>query len=601
PTKLSIEDIKYEGPNDKLQNIYEDLEFYSFIKNIDKKVEKLKDIKIIKDISELDISNDIAIYLELDNINYHTSSILGMAIYNEDVSAFIPLDILKQNPKFLIENKKYTYDLKKVIVALKNIGLETNNYEFDTMIAAYLLNYNVKDDIAYLANTFNYDISFFESIYKAKSLDMNVVAEQAVKKAKFIYETKDEFLDKLKKEECLKLFNDIEMPLVYVLADMEYTGIKVDKKILEDMQEEIKIKLELLEEDIYNMAGNKFNINSYKQLGEILFDKLNVPSNRKRSTDKSYLARFQDDFPIIKKILEYKMLSKIYGTYIVGLKDYILKDGKIHTIYNQTLTRTGRLSSSEPNLQNIPTRYEYGRLVRKAFVPENDIFISSDYSQIELRVFAHYSKVPNLVDAFKKGMDIHTKTAMDIFGVKEKEVNSNMRRQAKAVNFGILYGISGFGLSENLDINYADAKEFLEKYLDAFPGIRKYMEKVIKEAHEKGYVTTLMNRKRVIEELNNKNYMIKQSGERMALNTPIQGTSADIIKKAMIDLYNKFKKLDLKSKMILQIHDELIFDVIKGEKKELEKIIRDIMENCYKLDVPLKVEITEGSNWYETK
>lgn len=601
PTKLTIDDIKYKGSNDKLKEIYEDLEFYSFMKNIAKKQKPLEDIKIIKDISELDIEGDIAIYLELDNVNYHTSNILGLAIYNNDISAFIPLDVLKQNPKLLIENNKYTYDLKKVLVALNNIGIKTKNYGFDTMIAAYLLNYNVKDDIAYLANNFNYDISFFESISKAKTLDMKFVAEQAIKKAKFIFETKDDFYKGLEKEDCVELFKEIEMPLVYVLSDMESTGIKIDRKVLDDMQEEIKIKLELLEQDICSMAGIDFNINSYKQLGEVLFDRIGIPSNRKRSTDKSYLSRHQEEYPIIKKILEYKMLSKIYGTYVVGLKDYVLKDNKIHTIYNQTLTRTGRLSSSEPNLQNIPTRYEYGRLVRKAFIPENDLFISSDYSQIELRVFAHYSKVPNLVEAFNKGMDIHTKTAMDIFGVEQNEVNSMMRRQAKAVNFGILYGISGFGLSENLDINYKEAQEFLDKYLKAFPGIKKYMEKVIKEAHEKGYVTTLMNRKRVIEELNNKNYMIRQSGERMALNTPIQGTSADIIKKAMIEIYKKFNELKLKSKMILQIHDELIFDVVDNEKSQIEKIIEEIMENAYKLDVPLKVDINDGKNWYETK
>lgn len=601
PTNLSIEDIKYKGVNDKLKGLYEELEFYSFIKNEQKKEEKKLDFKLINDIKELNVDKDVAIYLELDNLNYHTSNILGMAVYNNDISAFIPLEILKNNPSFLTKINKYTYDLKKVTVALANIGLKIDKCDFDTMIAAYLLNYNVKDDIAYLANNLNYNVSFFESIYKAKSLDMNVIASEAIKKAQFIYETHDELLDKMKKEECIKLFNDIEMPLVCVLADMEHTGIKVDKKVLDNMKEEIKIKLELLEKDIYNMSGNTFNINSYKQLGEVLFDKMGIPSNKKRSTDREYLIRHQEKYPIIKKILEYKMLSKIYGTYVVGLNDYILKDGKIHTIYNQTLTRTGRLSSSEPNLQNIPTRYEYGKLVRKAFIPVNDIFVSSDYSQIELRVFAHYSKVPNMVDAFNKGMDIHTKTAMDIFHVKENEVNSMMRRQAKAVNFGILYGISGFGLSESLDVDYVDAKKFLDQYLEAFPGVKKYMDSVIKEAHEKGYVTTLMNRKRVIEELNNKNYMIRQSGERMALNTPIQGTSADIIKLAMVELYKKFEELDIKSKMILQIHDELVFDVVKTEKIKLEKLIEDVMENCYKLDVPIKVDINSGSNWYETK
>ena len=603
PTNLTIEDIKYKGPNDNLRNIYEELEFYSFMKNDTKKKEITKEeCKIINSIDELDdIKGDIAIYLELDNINYHTSNILGMAIYNDEIKAFIPVEVLKNNPLFLTKNNKYTYDLKKVIVSLKRIGINTSNYSFDAMVAAYLLNYNIKDDISYIANTYNYDISFFESIYKAKQLDMNFVAIEAIKKAKFIYETHDEFTDKLKKEECMNLFNDIEMPLIYVLADMEYTGIKVDKKVLDDMKEEIGIKIELLKKDIFNMAGGEFNLNSPKQLGDILFDKLGVPSNKKRTTDKEHLIKHIDKFPIINKILEYKMLSKIYSTYIVGLNEYILEDDKIHTIYNQTLTRTGRLSSSYPNLQNIPTRYEYAKLIRKAFIPVNDVFISSDYSQIELRIFAHLSKENNLIEAFKSGLDIHTKTAMTIFGVTKEEVNSEMRRQAKAVNFGILYGISGFGLSENLDMNYDDAKKFINKYLEAFPGLKEYMDGIVKEAHTNGYVKTILNRKRTIGELNNTNYMIRQSGERMAMNTPIQGSSADIIKKAMIELYSKFNELNLKSKMILQIHDELVFDVVKEEIKEVEKIVKNIMENTIKLDVPLEVEISSGKNWYDAK
>ena len=391
------------------------------------------------------------------------------------------------------------------------------------------------------------------------------------------------------------------MPLSYVLADMELTGMKVDKKVLDEMKDEISIKIELLTKDIYNMAGCEFNINSPKQLGDILFDKIGVPANKKRTTDKEHLVKYKDKYPIIDKILEYKMLSKIYGTYIVGLEDFIHTDGKIHTIFNQTLTRTGRLSSSYPNLQNIPTRYEYAKLIRRAFVPSNDYIMSSDYSQIELRILAHLSKVPKLIEAFKKGMDIHTKTAMEIFNVNENEVNSEMRRQAKAVNFGILYGISGFGLSENLDMSIQDAQEFIKRYLEAFPGVKDYMDNVVEIAKEKGYVSTIMNRKRTIDELKNTNYMIRQSGERIALNTPIQGSSADIIKKAMIELHSKMKELNLKSKMILQIHDELIFDVVKEEKKELEKLVKKIMENTYKLDVPLEVEISSGNNWYEAK
>ncbi|MBQ1813218.1 MAG: DNA polymerase I [Bacilli bacterium] len=598
PLNLTIDDIKYRGPNNRLKEIYEELEFYSFIKNI--KVEEkdeIKEVKIFKSIDELNITSDIAVYLEVDNPNYHFGNVIGMGIYNNDISGFIPIDILKLNPSFLTKINKYTYDLKKVLVSLTKLNINTSMYSFDTMIAGYLLNYNIKDDIAYLANNYNYGIKFEDALYKEKN--NNSIAIEAVKKAKFIYETKDELYGKL--NECIDLFNNIEMPLSYVLADMELTGMKVDKKVLDEMKDEISIKIELLTKDIYNMAGIEFNINSPKQLGDILFDKIGVPANKKRATDKEHLVKYKDKYPIINKILEYKMLSKIYGTYIVGLEDFINADGKIHTIFNQTLTRTGRLSSSYPNLQNIPTRYEYAKLIRKAFVPDNDLILSSDYSQIELRILAHLSKVPKLIEAFKKGMDIHTKTAMEIFNVNENEVNSEMRRQAKAVNFGILYGISGFGLSENLDMSIQDAQEFIKRYLEAFPGVKDYMDNTVEIAKEKGYVSTIMNRKRTIDELKNTNYMIRQSGERIALNTPIQGSSADIIKKAMIELHSKMKELNLKSKMILQIHDELIFDVVKEEKKELEKLVKKIMENTYKLDVPLEVEISSGNNWYEAK
>ena len=598
PMNLNIDDIKYRGPNNRLKEIYEELEFYSFIKNI--KVEEKKeitDVKVFNNIDDIVVSKDIAVYLEVDNSNYHFGNVIGMGIYNNEISGFIPIDILKLDPSFLTKVNKYTYDLKKVIVSLSKLNINTSMYSFDTMIAGYLLNYNIKDDIAYLANNYNYGIKFQDVLYKQK--DTNSIAVEAVKKAKFIYETKDELYGKL--NECIDLFNNIEMPLSYVLADMELTGMKVDRKVLDEMKDEIDIKLELLKKDIFNMAGGEFNINSPKQLGDILFDKIGVPANKKRTTDKDHLAKYRDRFPIIDKILEYKMLSKIYSTYIVGLEEFIHDDGKIHTIYNQTLTRTGRLSSSYPNLQNIPTRYEYAKLIRKAFVPVNDLMMSSDYSQIELRILAHLSKVPKLIEAFKSGMDIHTRTAMEIFNVGEKEVNSEMRRQAKAVNFGILYGISGFGLSENLDMSIKDAEEFIKRYLEAFPGVKDYMDNVVEIAKEKGYVSTIMNRKRTIDELKNTNYMIRQSGERIALNTPIQGSSADIIKKAMIELHRKMKELNLKSKMVLQIHDELIFDVVKEEKKELEKIVKQIMENTYKLDVPLEVEISSGNNWYEAK
>lgn len=306
--------------------------------------------------------------------------------------------------------------------------------------------------------------------------------------------------------------------------------------------------------------------------------------------------------PIINKIEEYRLVFKLYRNYAVGLLQEIKSDGRIHTIFNQTLTRTGRLSSSNPNLQNIPVRIEEGKIIRKAFIPdENSIFLSSDYSQIELRLFAHMANATNLIDAFVSGKDIHKKTASDIFGVDIDHVTPQMRYNAKAVNFGILYGISSFGLSEDLNIDVKSAKKFIDDYLNTYPGIKDYMDNVIKEAHRLGYVKTIMNRKRVIEELNNKNYMIRSMGERMALNTPVQGSSADILKKAMIEIFDKFNSLGLKSKMLIQVHDELVFNVLEEERETVEKIVTDIMENTYKLSVPLKVEINEGKNWYDAK
>ena len=600
PLDFTLEDTLYRGANDKLKSFYEDLEFYSFIKNIkvDKEITEPV-VNIIYNVEDINLEGS-AIYLEVDNQNYHVGNVMGLSFYNKSTSGFIPISVLLKNKDILKYVNFYTYDLKKNIVALSKFGIVLNKCNYDTMIALYLLNYNVKEDIAYIANTYNYNISFSETMYKKKEIDINEIAKEAIKKAKYIYETHDEYMEKLNKE-CIDLFNNIEMPLVYVLADMELTGMRVDNKVLMEMKEEILIKIELLKKEIFNLVGCEFNVNSPRQLANILYDKIGVPANKKRKTDKEYLSKYKNEFPVIDKILDYKALWKIYSTYIISLSDFIHEDGKIHTIYNQTLTRTGRLSSSYPNLQNIPTRYEYSKLIRKAFIPCNDLIMSSDYSQIELRLLAHLSCVPKLVEAFKSGIDIHTKTAMEIYNVSEDLVNAEMRRVAKAVNFGILYGMSGFGLSDALDININDATEFISKYKSAFPGIDEYMKGVIKDAHEKGYVKTIMNRKRIIEEINNTNHIIRHQGERIALNTPIQGSSADIIKKAMIDLHRALKDNNFESTMILQIHDELIFDVKKEEEEKLKELVKNVMENCYKLNVPLEVEINTGINWYDAK
>ena len=613
PMEISIPDIKLKNKNsDKLNEMYKELEFYSFLKKEEKKVDNNIEVKIIENTSEINVQKDSAYYLEILGMNYHSSKILGMAIYNEDNSFYIPFEILEKKHDFL-DKLKYTYDYKKNYVALKKHNINILNTNFDTMIAGYLLEYNIKEDISYLANSFNYNIPFYDEMYlknKSKSLyeeeDIKKTAKAALLKAKFIYETKNIFEEKLKEEKLLALFEEIEMPLSKVLGDMEYNGVLIDQNELNKLGEEFKIKIELLEQSIYNDAGEKFNISSPKQLGEILFDKLQLPHGKKNksgySTSIDVLNKLLGKHPIIEKIIEYRTINKLYTTYVEGLKNAICRDGKIHTIYTQTLTRTGRLSSIEPNLQNIPIRNEYGALIRKAFIPsENGIIMSGDYSQIELRILSHMANIDSLKKAFYDNIDIHTKTASDIFKIPTDLVDKKMRRIAKAVNFGIIYGISSFGLSENLHIRPKEAKEFIDSYLQTYPGVKQYMDDTIKKAYEDGYVRTLFNRKRTIGELQNKNYMIRQSGERIALNTPIQGTSADIIKKAMIEIAKKLEQEKMQTKMIIQVHDELVFDVPNNEKEKIEKIIKDIMENVCELSVPLNVEIAYGKNWREAK
>lgn len=622
PIDTDFENIKYNGV-DALSyiEILEELEFYSLIKKLDIKKENLKSeapvenkisYKILTDIKDFKISKDYALYLELFGYNYHKSKIIGVGIYNGDENYYIPYDFLKENKELLNTGFNiFTYDIKKVLVSFSYNNIKVDKCFYDLMIASYLLNQNVKDDIAYIMNNNGSDVMFYENEFgndnKLKMPSDEIIIENVMKKAKFIYDTKEEFINKLKEEEAMYLFSDIEMPLSYVLADMEITGVKINKDFLEKTSIELEDRMKKLTEDIYSLAGEEFNIASPKQLGEILFVKLGIPYPKKVkdnnfSTSKDILDKVSKYHPIIDKIEEYRLVFKLYRNYAIGLLNEIASDGRIHTIFNQTLTRTGRLSSSNPNLQNIPIRIEEGRLIRKAFVSEeNSVLLSSDYSQIELRIFAHMSNATNLIEAFVSGEDIHKKTASDIFGVDIDKVTPSMRYQAKAVNFGILYGISSFGLSEDLQIDVKSAKKFIDDYLDTYPGIKEYMNNVIKEAHERGYVKTIMNRKRVIEELNNRNYMIRSMGERMALNTPIQGSSADILKKAMIEIYNEFNRLGLKSKMLIQVHDELVFNVLNSEKETVKEIVTNIMENTYKLSVPLKVEINEGNNWYEAK
>ena len=609
PLDITFDDLLYKGENaDELIDIYNDLGFYSLLRKIntsDIKKEKSREdeFKIISDINDVKISEDTSIYLDTTIGNYHDAEILGIALYNSTLSCYIPYDIFKNNTSILdTDYNLSTYDYKKLIVVFNKYGIKVPNINFDTMISAYLLNYDTKDDICYLANKLNIYIPSYD---KKEVVTTEEAIRRAILKAKFIYNTKDKLYEDMKREDNIYLFESIEMPLAKVLAKMETTGIRVDKKVLEEMGTEIKIKLEILTRDIYNYAGEEFNINSPKQLGEILFDKLKLPGAKKNkngyATDIDVLKKLTE-YPIINKILEYRALAKLYSTYIDGIISTIREDGKIHTIYTQTLTRTGRLSSIEPNLQNIPMRSEYGRLIRKAFIPEdNSVILSSDYSQIELRVFAHLSGVNDLINAFKEGVDIHTKTAMDIFKVPMEGVTKNMRRQAKAVNFVILYGISSYGLAEDIGIPVKEAKEFINKYFETYPGVKDYMDKEIDEAKRNGYVKTIMNRKRVIEELKSSNYMVRSMGERMALNTPVQGSASDILKKAMVEINNIFEKENIKSKMLLQVHDELIFNVYNDEIDKVKDIVYNTMTKVFELKVPLDVDIELGNNWYEAK
>lgn len=604
PIDTNLDNIKYQNElTDELINIYNDLDFHSLLRKTTNKTTSDDKIKynLIKDLNNIDINSDVAINIDLDNDNYHQANIIGVSIYNDNLAIYIKKEDLV-NTDFLNKISIYTYNYKKLYSVLTRNNLYTPICTFDTLLAAYLLNYSVKDDIAYLAEKLDYPIKVSD---KKEKLTEEEFIERSLKKAKFIYNTVSPLKDKLIENNQIDLLTNIEMPLSIVLAKMELTGIRIDKKQLEDMKEDIKIKIELISKDIYNYAGHEFNISSPKQLGEVLFDELKLPYAKKNKTgyvtDANVLGKLIE-YPIIKQILEYRLLNKLYTTYIEGILNATQPDGKIHTIYTQALTRTGRLSSIEPNLQNIPIRNEFGRLIRKAFIPEeNSQIMSSDYSQIELRIFAHLSNTKELIEAFNNKMDIHTKTAMDIFKVPDYAVTKNMRRQAKAVNFGILYGISPYGLAEDIGISPKEAKTFIDTYFKTYPGIKDYMNKEIEEAHKNGYVKTIMNRTRNIEELSSSNYMQRSMGERMALNTPIQGSSADILKKAMIEIDEKFKEENIKSTMLLQVHDELIFNVLNEEKEKVKNIVKETMEHTIKLNVPLEVDIEFGNNWYDAK
>ena len=602
PIKEKLIDCKYLGPdNEKLIEIYKELEFFSLLKKMDVKQESTKsNYKVLESVTEINKNNNIAYYIECDNENYHDAKILGMGIYDGDNLFFVRTEMINECLDYIKDNEKYTYDLKKNINLLNNINLNTT---FDLMIAAYLLNYQIKEDLSVLMNKEGIYIPFYHDAIK----DVNNIENEITLKAKYIYEQNRRFISELEQEEMLDLFNNVEMPLITILAKMELNGIICDQNILSSLQKDMDKNINDIAKKIYAVCGEEFNINSPIQLGVVLFEHMNLPCTHKKNktnrynTDAATILKLSKTIPELKLIIDYRNLIKLNSTYLEGLKDYIKEDGKIHTIYKQALTRTGRLSSLDPNMQNIPSKKEDGKLVKKAFLPEYDLFLSTDYSQIELRVLAHLSGSKELINAFNNNIDIHKQVASDIFGVPIDEVSSLQRSKAKAVVFGIVYGISSFGLSENLQIRPTEAKELIEKFNEMYPGVKEYMDNVVKDAYANGFVRTLFNRKRNIDELTNKNYLIRQSGERIAMNTPIQGTSADILKMAMIKIDKEMNKHKLKSKMLLQVHDELIFDCLESEKDLLTKIVKDAMENTVKLDVDLKASLDFGSTWYDTK
>ena len=597
PLSTSYDEMLYKGVNpSKLTELYNEFEFYSLLKKIDAPKEENDDFKysVVTSADDIKLSDEVAIYASYETENYYKSNIIGYGISSGDNNYYVKQELIE---KLDLSNKKvYTYDYKKLLSKF-NV-----NVDGDLMLIDYLVNPMHKEDFGYLILENNEKVKLLNEL---KKVDDEVLFENIARKSRFILNYYKKMYQKLVDEDMEDLYLKIELPLVKVLSDMEKTGVYVDKDIIDDMKLDISERMNLITKKIYELAGKEFNINSPKQLGDVLFVDLNLPAPKSNKTgfktDVKVLQRLVDYHPIIEQILNYRNLAKIASTYLDGLKDYIHDDGLVHTIYKQTLTRTGRLSSVEPNLQNIPVRNEEGRKVRKAFIPQNDIFLSIDYSQIELRILAHLSGDEELIKAFNNGQDIHTKVAADIFDISEEQVTKNQRRTAKAVIFGIVYGISGYGLGENLELKPSEAKKYIDKYLSLYPKVDEYMKNNIKTAYETGYVKTLFNRKRVIEELKNTNYMIRQAGERIALNTPIQGTSADIMKMAMIKVYEEMNKHKFKSKIVMQVHDELIFDCYNDELDEVIKVAKDAMENIYKISVPLVVSADTGKNWYEAK
>lgn len=610
PIEITLDDINKKEENEELMDFYKDLEFNSFLKRT----------KVTKTINNLDYKvndktnafiTDSSIYLEMLDENYHNGKIIGIAIVNKNGNFYFDESItLDLDFKRFMEDesiKKYTYNYKRLKVSLMYKNINVKGVEFDIQLASYLINpKSVKDDFSKMVSFYEKEIELDEQIYgkgaKQALPEESIYQNFIIKKANIILELKDKMTNILKEQDQYDLFYNIELPLSTCLGDMEFSGMKVDLDELHRQKEDIKKRIDLITKDIYEVAGEEFNISSTKQLGVILFEKLNLPNGKKTktgySTDSDTLEsiRYYHELPSL--VLEYRRLTKLYSTYLEGIEN-VVTNGFVHTIFLQTQTETGRLSSIEPNLQNLPIRSEEGALIRKMFIPSNDLFVSMDYSQIELRLLAHIADVKEMISDFNNKKDIHEETAKYI--LKKDSVTKYERQSAKAINFGIIYGMSTWRLANDLKISNNEAKEFMDKYFERYKEIKTYMEEVVNFAKENGYVKTIMNRRRFIPELSNPVYMVREAGKRNAMNAPIQGSAADLMKLAMVLIHKELIKQNLKSKLVSQIHDELIFDVETSEVDKVKKIGKEIMENAFKLKVPLEVSVGQGKTLFEAK
>ncbi|HEL2001358.1 TPA: DNA polymerase I [Streptococcus suis] len=621
PIEIGLDDIVYQGPKvDELGQFYDDMGFKQLraqLGTTSSQEEAVLDFQIVTEISPAMLKKDQFFYFEILGENYHREDLVGLA-WGDKEKIYVGGPELLDSPvlRDFLENQTIkTYDFKRGKVLLDRKEITLPPATFDSRLAKYLLSTVEDNSLTTIANLYGQtSLVPDEAIYgKGAKLDLperEVFFPHLARKVQVLIETEEPMLTKLEENQQLDLLFDMELPLANVLAKMEIAGIKVEAETLKAMQSENEVLIDQLTKEIYELAGQEFNINSPKQLGTILFEDMGLPLEYTKKTKTGYstavdvLERLAPIAPVVSKILEYRQITKLQSTYVVGLQDAILEDGKIHTRYVQDLTQTGRLSSTDPNLQNIPVRLEQGRLIRKAFVPslENSVLLASDYSQIELRVLAHISQDQHLIEAFQQGADIHTSTAMRVFGIeKAEDVTPNDRRNAKAVNFGVVYGISDFGLSNNLGITRKEAKAYIDTYFERFPGIKNYMETIVREARDKGYVETIYKRRRELPDINSRNFNVRNFAERTAINSPIQGSAADILKVAMINLDKALTEAGLATRMLLQVHDEIVLEVPVAELETVKAMVKETMEAAISLSVPLIADENEGPTWYEAK